>query len=67
MATLENTVIRNNRRLQKIMDQIHNEDKQLTIILTLLKSKLLDHYIKLANTEKEMMVALKKNLMSRAG
>lgn len=44
-----------------------DDAKQLTIIPTLLKGKLLDHYIELTDVEKASMADLKKNLTSKAG
>ena len=43
------------------------EDKQLTIILTLLRRQLLDDYISLSEEEKSDMNTLKTTLAKRAG
>lgn len=44
-----------------------NDAKQLTIIPTLLRGRLLDYYLDLSEEEKSSMEALKKALVGRAG
>ena len=44
-----------------------NDAKQLTIILTLVRGKLLDYYLDLCEEEKSSMEALKRALVGRAG